>query len=219
MVYAQLTANTMIKTYFGTIGTLISTPNYTVTPDKVVIQLFSYNGVASHSNKGLKLNTKSFNPIITSNGLSSLVSALSYLFTENIKDTNVTKAQVQLRVVRLHHPYLNSNILAQFLAINASKYGFTRLRHYVLSAIPLTKVANLTTSSVIVGVKVQVSGLLTTQRNAPRKTVSTLSVGTFHGTNAKMQLSGSNSQAPINTNVEYSSHTSKSTLGSYTVKV
>lgn len=56
----------------------------------------------------------------------------------------------------------------------------------------------------VLGVKVQVSGLLTTQRMAPRKTVSTVSTGTFHGPG---------------THVDYSSHTSKSALGSYTVKV
>lgn len=134
---------------------------------------------------------------------------------------------VELRIVRLHQPYLNSNILAQYLAVNASKYGFARLRQSLLSAIPCagkttngqidsavagkanlhTASGNLPTSAII-GIKVQLSGLLTTQRNAPRKTVSTVSVGTFNSG----VLDGT-------TTVDYASSTSKSTLGAYTVKV
>lgn len=76
----------------------------------------------------------------------------------------------------------------------------------MLTSIPLSagnQTQNTNTNSVL-GVRVQVSGLLTTQRMAPRKTVSTVSAGTFHGPG---------------THVDYSSHTSKSALGSYTVKV
>lgn len=139
---------------------------------------------------------------LNSTSLNSLVAALSRLFSS----TTDLQVPVQLRIVRLHHPYLNSSILAQFLALNASKYGFARLRQYVLNSIPLSTIAstqNTNTNSVL-GVRVQVSGLLTTQRMAPRKTVSTVSAGTFHGPG---------------THVDYSSHTSKSALGSYTVKV
>lgn len=140
---------------------------------------------------------------LKSTSLNSLVAALSRLFSS----TTDLQVPVQLRIVRLHHPYLNSSILAQFLALNASKYGFARLRQYVLTSIPLSTIAstqNTNTGHSVLGVRVQVSGLLTTQRMAPRKTVSTVSAGTFHGPG---------------THVDYSSHTSKSALGSYTVKV
>jgi hypothetical protein len=209
LVAAQLTATNLIKAYFAECftpedpRTLISTPTYTVSgsastsQESVTVQLFTYESSITRFTKTVKpANTSKF----TSTTLNSLVAALSRLFTAS----EANPVPVQLRIIRLHHPYLNSSILAQFLALNASKYGFARLRHYVLSAIPLTAVANPTTESVIVGVKVQVSGLLTTQRMAPRKTVSTVSTGTFHG---------------LNTHLDYSSHTSKSALGSYTVKV
>lgn len=140
---------------------------------------------------------------LNSTSLNSLVAALSRLFSS----TTDLQVPVQLRIVRLHHPYLNSSILAQFLALNASKYGFARLRQYVLTSIPLSTIAstqNTNTGHSVLGVRVQVSGLLTTQRMAPRKTVSTVSAGTFHG---------------HGTHLDYSSHTSKSALGSYTVKV
>jgi len=201
-------ATDLIKAYFASCSTptdtrtLISTPTYSVTPEKVAVQLFTYESSITRFSKAANL-VKSTSKL-TSSALNSLVAALSRLFTSTINASATNPVPVQLRIVRLHHPYLNSSILAQFLALNASKYGFARLRHYVLSAIPLTTIANPTTDSVILGVKVQVSGLLTTQRMAPRKTVSTVTKGTFHGPN---------------THVDYSSHTSKSALGSYTVKV
>jgi hypothetical protein len=210
LVAAQRTATDLIKAYFASCftpedpRTLISTPTYSVTPENVTVQLFSYESSITRFTKSVG-PTKSPSKLSDS-ALNSLVAALSRLFSSTLNPSVLgsTPVPVQLRIVRLHHPYLNSSILAQFLALNASKYGFARLRHYVLSAIPLTTISNPTTESIILGVKVQVSGLLTTQRMAPRKTVSTVSTGTFHG---------------LNTHVDYSSHTTKSALGSYTVKV
>jgi hypothetical protein len=218
LVAGQRTTNDLLKAYFASYysaedpRTLISTPTYSVTSESVVVQLFSYSSAITRFAKSTGPAKES--PKLTGSSLNSLVAALSRLFTSvsgpRNPATDGNAVTVQLRIVRLHHPYLNSSILAQFLALNASKYGFARLRHYVLSVIPLTTTTvNGTFSpqsaeSSILGVKVQVSGLLTTQRMAPRKTVSTVSAGTFHGPG---------------THVDYSSHTSKSALGSYTVKV
>jgi hypothetical protein len=218
LVAGQRTTNDLLKAYFASYysaedpRTLISTPTYSVTSESVVVQLFSYSSAITRFAKSTGPAKES--PKLTGSSLNSLVAALSRLFTSvsgpRNPATDGNAVTVQLRIVRLHHPYLNSSILAQFLALNASKYGFARLRHYVLSVIPLTTTTvNGTFSpqsaeSSILGVKVQVSGLLTTQRMAPRKTVSTVSAGTFHGPG---------------THADYSSHTSKSALGSYTVKV
>jgi len=204
LVAAQRTATDLLKSYFASYyspedpRTLISTPTYSVTSENVVVQLFAYSSAITRFAKTTGPVKPS--PKLTGSALNNLVEALSRLFTAAGSNT----VSVQLRIVRLHHPYLNSSILAQFLAVNASKYGFARLRHYVLSAIPLSTTTTQTVESSILGVKVQVSGLLTTQRMAPRKTVSTVSAGTFHGPG---------------THVDYSTHTSKSALGSYTVKV
>jgi hypothetical protein len=224
LVAGQRTTNDLLKAYFASYysaedpRTLISTPTYSVTSESVVVQLFSYSSAITRFAKSTGPAKES--PKLTGSSLNSLVAALSRLFTSvsgtRNPATDGNAVTVQLRIVRLHHPYLNSSILAQFLALNASKYGFARLRHYVLSVIPLTVERTLdpttgngtfspqSAESSILGVKVQVSGLLTTQRMAPRKTVSTVSAGTFHGPG---------------THVDYSSHTSKSALGSYTVKV
>jgi hypothetical protein len=209
LVAAQRTATDLLNAYFasGTAGensTLISTPTYSVTSENVLLQLFSYTSTSRSANVIGPAKTSSK---YTAQPLNSLVAALSRVFTSTLNPSVAiaNTVPVQLRIVRLQHPYLNSSILAQYLAIAASKYGFARLQHYVLYCIPLTAVSSPSpTGSSILGVKVQVSGLLTTQRMAPRKTVSTVSAGTFHGPG---------------THIDYSTHTSKSALGSYTVKV
>ena len=227
LVNGQHAATILIKSYFAEYisnneitRTIISNPTYSVSSNgDVIVQLYYYYSAVKDKNRVFKTDIKEkytkINPIY----LNSLVSALSRLFTGKFtamdcdgfprlggfpKKTYPTSLSVQLRVLRLSQPYLNSSILAHYLSIAASKYGFARLRHYVLSVIPLTTVSNPTTSSVILGVKVQVSGLLTTQRNAPRKTVFSVYTGTFHGPN---------------THIDYASYTNKSANGSYTVKV
>lgn len=230
LVPAQRAATDLLKAYFasnvssalqqpgtklntGDSRMLISTPTYSIpspasSSSALVVQLFSWASTSGQDKSRSASTVGNASSKLNSTSLNSLVAALSRLFSS----TTDLQVPVQLRIVRLHHPYLNSSILAQFLALNASKYGFARLRQYVLNSIPLSTIwssearrstQNTNTNSVL-GVRVQVSGLLTTQRMAPRKTVSTVSAGTFHGPG---------------THVDYSSHTSKSALGSYTVKV
>jgi hypothetical protein len=125
LVAAQRTATDLLKAYFASTedrttsvsSTLISTPTYSVTSEKaVVIQLFSYESpTKTPGHVPAKTSSK-----LTDSSLNSLVAALSRLFSAPAGNI----VPVQLRIVRLHHPYLNSSILAQFLAMNASKYGF-----------------------------------------------------------------------------------------------
>ena len=41
--------------------------------------------------------------------------------------TQLFNKTVEIRLIRLQYPYLDSSILAQYLAINAGKYNFTRM--------------------------------------------------------------------------------------------
>lgn len=217
LVAAERTATALLQSYFSSVHCFISMPTFSVTPDRVVVQLFYY--VSAPINGGRqKVNTTAFgNSALSALGsaISRLFSAASVNWSHHVSNNGLGQLPVELRIVRLHQPYLNSYILAQYLAVNASKYGFARLRQSLFSSIRLITASNLASlskgvvtngpnTSSIIGVKVQLSGLLTTQRNAPRKTVSTVSVGTFHGDN---------------TTVDYASSTSKSNLGAYTVKV
>ena len=213
MAAAQRTAVQLLKSYFASAHKgycFISTPMFHVTADRVIVQLYYYPAKLSKSltlGRGPSTAMAGGLSGVTEN-VNNLCTAISQLYS---KEGNAA-VPVELRVVRLHQPYLNSYILAQYLATNASIYGFTRLRQSLLSAIPLGLKNGRQISgglpglpsSAILGVKVQLSGLLTTQRNAPRKTVSTVSAGTFHGSN---------------TTLDYGTSTTKSSLGAYTVKV
>jgi len=225
---AQRTAIDLLKAYFTSAHALISTPIFSVTAERVVVQLFYYccaNASPEATARSGRSSGHGIQPTVyttklqpNNTAINALIAALSRLFSTSLEftdpitfytETNIgqsTTVPVELRIVRLHRPFLNSSILAQYLAVNASKYGFSRLRHFVLTAIPVN---TNNTAPAIIGVKVQLSGLLTTQRAAPRKTVSTVSVGTFHESES----------GAMNTSIDYSSCTTKSALGSYTVKV
>ena len=118
--------------------------------------------------------------------------------------TRAVNMVVELRLIRIQHPYLNSSILAQYLALNAGKYNFTRMQKRVFKKAPTfdlndislnkevlpqgsgaaqlfsptswetTRAVGLTT-----GVKLELAGRLTTQRSIPRKTVENKHTGSF----------------------------------------
>jgi hypothetical protein len=135
--------------------------------------------------------------------------------------------------VRQYQPYINASICAQYLAINASKYKFNRIITTLLKTIPfvnLNTVISLSGSqaiiqdsavydsmSSIVGVKVQLSGLLSTSPNYARKTVYTASAGTL-SKNLSITLPNSLSVS-AHTVVDYANSTTKSRVGAFTVKV
>lgn len=131
--------------------------------------------------------------MFTNLALSALGTTLSRLYP------NLT---VELRFVRVQRPYYNASILAQYLVINAAKYGFNRLENSLL-AVVLTQIQQELTEGHINGVKIQLSGLITTQRAAPRKTVFTASLGTFNSSKSA---------------VAHGISTNKSRIGAFTVK-
>ena len=206
-------ATTIIKSFFGKV--LSSTPLFRVSSNRVIVQLFYYNYKTGLSATD-KISPFCFvapqqGTTYTNKALDTLGIVLSRLYP------NMT---LELRFMRLQQPYLNSNILAQYLAINASKYNFNRLQNILLSAVHIIKRNALAIDTVqersqpmrlVTGVKVQLSGLLTTQRAAPRKTVYTASAGTFSVEGVR-----TSANSPI---VDYSSSTSKSRDGAFNIKV
>lgn len=118
---------------------------------------------------------------------------------------------VELRLVQLSHMALDSNILAQCLALHGNKQSFNRLADLLKSllapalneAMPASglalPVSNLT------GLQIKVSGRLTTQRHGPRQTVSLAHMGSAAKSSIGM--------------TDYSQFTAKNKLGTFTVKV
>lgn len=196
---AMKTASRIIEHFFSPVRALASKPVFSISPcklteqGKIVINLFYY---IANQEQALSNST-----------INSLGEALSKLF----------KRPVELRLVRLHYPFLNSYILAQFVALNTGRYNFTRIQRSIFSALQVVNQRTLFTSDVtdtelalpayVTGVKIRISGRLTTERSVPRKTVQTAEIGSF------------SDQAKEKNVIEAASYTSKNKKGAFTVKV
>lgn len=183
------TAERVVGSGSGGVKALASKPVFSVSGNKVVVTTFYY---LPHSGQSL-----------SSNSVNSLGEVLSKLFGQ----------PVELRLVRLHYPYLNSHILAQYIAINSSKYNFTRIQRAIFSAVKSVRVDGATNETLlpayITGIKITISGRLATERSVPRQTEKTVQIGTFSNSSLR---SGKGI-------IESASFTSKNKKGAFTVKV
>jgi ribosomal protein S3 len=181
----QRQAISIINAFFAKDKSLVGKPVFSLTPDKVVVQLFYYASGNTLSNASI----------------ATLGNAL----------TRCWGRTVELRLVRINHSALDSSIFAQYLTDNTNKYSFNRILDLLKDSIPTVvsdgSVSDTTTAplSHITGVKVKLSGRLTTQRSGPRQTVQAGRVGT----SAKGSYG----------TVDYSQHTAKNKLGAFTMKV
>ena len=105
---------------------------------------------------------------------------------------------MELRCIRLQYPYLDSLILSQYLALNAGKYNFLRMKKRLFQKVGTGNVDGLDN---------HLPSLSTTQRSIPRKTVTNAHKGSFT-VSKKLDASLSLSQ-----------YTAKNKFGSYTLKV
>jgi hypothetical protein len=181
----QRQAISIIQSFFAKYQSLVGKPVFTVNPDKVVVQLFYYAPTET----------------ITNASIAALGDAL----------TRCWGRTVELRLIRLNHSALDSSIFAQYLTANGGKYSFNRILDMLKGSLP-TVVSDgsvdgteVTPASHITGVKIKLSGRLTTQRASPRQTVQAGRLGS----SAKGQYGL----------VDYSQHTAKNKLGAFTMKV
>lgn len=181
----QRQAIAIIQSFFAKYKALVGKPVFTVSPDKVIVQLFYYAPTA----------------IISNASITALGDAL----------TRCWGRTVELRLIRLNHSVLDSSIFAQYLTANAGKYSFNRLFDLLKGHLPTVasegSVDTRSESPVshITGVKIKLSGRLTTQRSAPRQTVQASRLG-------------SSAKGPYGT-IDFSQSTAKNKLGAFTVKV
>jgi hypothetical protein len=108
---------------------------------------------------------------IFSNKFNILCNILSHLF----------KKPVELNLIRLHYPYLDSNILVNLLGIMINKI---KLRILIRKLFENTIIKNLNTVNLnrnnniipafLTGINIKVAGRLLTQRVVPRKTVKNI---------------------------------------------
>ena len=181
-------ANTASNSYF-----IISKPNFSHTNSKVTIQFFYYTSSSTDSFGGKSSSTNEVGSFRKNFSVLSTTLAQLYLIEVNVIAT------------RLYYPYLNSDILSEYLAYNAPSNTFMDFQEAILTNPSLHK-TNLPAH--ISGIKVQVSGRLVTETVIPRITVKSCLIGSFQR--------GANNTTQI---IDYSKYTTKNELGAFTVKV
>lgn len=180
----------IIDKFFSAIKVIASKPVFNIGVNKVHINLFYYLKINKDDMYGLDENT-----------INNLGDLLSKLF----------KRPVELRFIKIGNPYLDRNILAEYIGKNASLYNFRRLKNNAIRNTNIVKhldsynILNTNLPSDIIGLKITFSGRLITERLRPRKTVSTAKIGSF--TSDKKLF------------IEYGSYTDKNIRGTFTVKV
>lgn len=187
MLNATRAGTSLIAHFFAPINALASKPVFTMNAENVVIHVFYYIPVA--------------NQVLNNNTINNLGEQLSSLFGR----------PVELRLVKQHSPYLNSYILAQFIASNTQNYTLVQIVRRIFSTVAPVKDTQSPEAlasalpSHIVGIKVRVSGRLMTERSRPRQSVQTMQIGTFSKGNLSL--------------VDAGSFSTKNKKGAFTVKV
>jgi ribosomal protein S3 len=168
---------TTIQSFFAQFKILAGVPQFIFTTNKVIVQVPYYGR------------------LLTETKINALVTRLSLI------------CPIELRLVRLQYPYLDSSILAQYLGLNAGKYNFLRMKKMLFKKQANLRSEPLNLPSWSTGVKMEIAGRLTTQRSIPRKTVTNAHKGSFTVSNK------------LNSSLDLNQYTSKNKLGAHTVKV
>lgn len=179
----------VIENYFSVLnGRYGSRPIFRTHSNKVVVSLFYY--------------TESKDEALNVNTINNLGDVLS----------EILGLPVELRITKLLYPYLDREIFAKFIRGKTEVRGSRQLLKWAMSALPVYKDVptrhiprDYKSSTIVLGLKVIISGRLVTERAKPRDTVSSKEVGSF-----KLQ---------VGSVVDYGSYTTKNRLGSVTVKV
>lgn len=196
----QRKVTSMIKSFFASTKALAGKPSYKVLNSSgtvvVTIPYFMPSSV----------------PVLAESKINALGIAITRLF--NVPGR--AQPTVELRLVRLRYPYLDSSILAQYVAVNAGKYNFLRMQKMMFNKVPATARGATQTNvlpSQMTGVKVELAGRLTTQRSIPRKTVENGHVGSF---TVRRELRANNT---LKSSLDFSQYASKNKLNAFTIKV
>jgi ribosomal protein S3 len=185
-------ADLLIRSYFKSAFTncLISKINYKNSQNKVEIQFFFYF-IDSKNTKNLDYNNTTINKIDIKN--------LSILLE------NIYEKKVCLVINRIYYPYINAQILSEYLGMKSQSNTFINFKRSIIKNTVL-QINNL--SAFIVGIKIQVHGRIITERVIPRKTQKYKILGTFTSKNANKQIKIDKGQIHL-----------KNELGAFTITV
>ena len=204
-------ANHLTKTYFLNKfpNILISNPVFNISTNKASITLFYYGGSIDNSNQSQLLNSKDILP---------LSDTLSLIFEK----------EVNVQLIRVHYPYMNSMILAQYLIKNATTNTFLHFSEAILTYPSLSpdtygtinEDGSYVLPSYITGIRLELSGRLMTEQQIPRVTKKSSRISNPNvNSGSSLNESGINSESMNNVLVDYAKYTSKNELGSFTLKV
>lgn len=157
-LHATRHTNTLVSQYFEPIDVLASKPVIDVTATTVSVTVFYY---MVEERSALNSNTI--------NALGEVVST-------------VWGRSVELRLVKLHYPYLNSEILAAFIVKNLEHDRFERVVAKIFGVATPVRYVRAEDSSLpshIVGIKIRLGGRLTTESSRPRMTTQSAQIGSF----------------------------------------
>ena len=203
----QKVATQIMRAYFSNSFTniLISNPVFNFGVNKVNINLFYYYN---------NINTD----VLTNTKLGALCDTLSQLFQK----------EVNVDMIRIHYPYMNSQILAQYLVSNANTNTFLHFSESILTYPSLTpgmfgKIGeenSYVLSSYITDIRLELSGRLTTEQVVPRLTKKSARISNPN-TNIGSSLTdcGLSSESMKNTLVDYGKYSSKNEMGTFMLKV
>jgi hypothetical protein len=163
----------IIESYFRE-GIFLSNPLFQEKSDKLTISLFYY----------------AVEPNLTQSNMETLTKQIMQLANK----------EVSLVMTRVYYPYMNSSILAKYLAHNSSANTFVHFRNAILK---YPRFAGSHLPSHICGIRIQLAGRLATERVIPRVTKN-------------VSVFGSLSNADY---IDYAYHTQKNYLGTFTIKV
>ncbi|GAB2652348.1 hypothetical protein GCM10027068_35530 [Prescottella soli] len=154
-LHATRHTNTLINQFFEPIDVLASKPIIDVTSTTVTVTVFYY---MSDTQSALNNNT---------------INALGEVLS------NVWGQAVELRLVKLHYPYLNSDILAAFIMKNLETDRFERVINKIFGITTPVVSGESNLPSHIIGIKIRLAGRLVTEPSRPRMTVQSAQIGSF----------------------------------------
>lgn len=158
---------------------------------------------------GFKFSHSIFFPSSKTNNYTSNENSLLYSLNNlNTFLSELYQKEVELIINRVHYPYMNSYILAQYLCHNAPSNTFLNFQEAILSY-PSVNASIL--PSYINGVKIGLSGRLVTEPVIPRMTTKTSVRAARSFTNNKSEQG--------KCHMDYAKFTYKNELGAFTIKV
>ncbi|BDC33839.1 small subunit ribosomal protein S3 (mitochondrion) [Entomortierella parvispora] len=185
---ADKIALNIIKHYFQ--FALISKPKFNKDSNKIVINFYYFLNLPiskiNKSSKQSRRNISSLQNSLQAIKFSSLILKLSNLYGK----------PVELRPVRIHYPYLNSCILAQYIAFNIKKGKFNMITRNLFKKAKLVKPSSIRNNlenikdlikysstrldpMYLSGIKIVISGRLSNRKAASRTRVVRKSIGTL----------------------------------------